>query len=313
MPIKRLTASPIIYPKLDDRYGENINGPSLIKVPDWVENPLGRYYLYFAHHNGLFIRMAFADDLTGPYTSYSPGVLSLEDTPFQRHIASPDIKINHTQQKIIMHYHGPVQPQEVPYPHPQATAYAESEDGLSFHSDRVYLGESYIRTFFWEGYHYGFSGGGLRRWLRTRDPREPFEEGPTLDIAGESFVNPQAYVSYTPEVLNASRIRHVGLHHRGPELDIYYSCVRDAPERIKRTTVNLDGDWTTWHGTSHQEILRPELTCEGRNLPIAPSRSGAQTGQVHELRDPYIYEEDERCYMVYSIAGESGLMIAEII
>ena len=30
----------------------NINGPSVISVPDWVENPLGKYYLYFAHHRG---------------------------------------------------------------------------------------------------------------------------------------------------------------------------------------------------------------------------------------------------------------------
>ena len=26
--------------------GNNINGPSLIKVPDWIINPLGKYYLY---------------------------------------------------------------------------------------------------------------------------------------------------------------------------------------------------------------------------------------------------------------------------
>ena len=36
--------------------GNNINGASLIKVPDWIENPLGKYYLYFSHHNGKYIR-----------------------------------------------------------------------------------------------------------------------------------------------------------------------------------------------------------------------------------------------------------------
>lgn len=30
---------------LPGRDGENINGPSLIRVPAWVKNPLGRYYL----------------------------------------------------------------------------------------------------------------------------------------------------------------------------------------------------------------------------------------------------------------------------
>ncbi len=35
--------------------GSNIAGPSLVRLPDWVENPLGRYYLYFADHRGTYI------------------------------------------------------------------------------------------------------------------------------------------------------------------------------------------------------------------------------------------------------------------
>ena len=49
----RLLDEPIIHPGMDDRIGANINGPSVICVPDWVEAPLGRYYLYFAHHRAL--------------------------------------------------------------------------------------------------------------------------------------------------------------------------------------------------------------------------------------------------------------------
>ena len=41
-----------------------------------VEPP--RYYLYFAHHKGSYIRLAFADAVAGPWTVYEPGVLSLE-------------------------------------------------------------------------------------------------------------------------------------------------------------------------------------------------------------------------------------------
>ena len=40
-------------PELDREHGfSNINGPSLVRVPEWVEDPLGKYYLYFAHHRG---------------------------------------------------------------------------------------------------------------------------------------------------------------------------------------------------------------------------------------------------------------------
>ena len=73
--IQRSKHNPIVRPDMDDRLQANINGPSLMQVPEWIENPLGRYYLYFAHHQGTFIRLAYADDLLGPYTVYSPGVL----------------------------------------------------------------------------------------------------------------------------------------------------------------------------------------------------------------------------------------------
>jgi hypothetical protein len=64
--VTRLGDGPLITPEMDARMGGNIQGPSLIKVPDWVENPLGNYYLYFADHRGTYIRMAYADEVTGP-------------------------------------------------------------------------------------------------------------------------------------------------------------------------------------------------------------------------------------------------------
>ena len=51
--VTRLVDRPIIQQGIDASIGENIQGPSLIRVPDWVQDPLGRYYLYFADHKGL--------------------------------------------------------------------------------------------------------------------------------------------------------------------------------------------------------------------------------------------------------------------
>ncbi len=62
----RCTNNPIIHPGLCSSIGTNINGPSLIRVPDWIEQPLGKYYFYFADHQGKFIRLAYADDIEGP-------------------------------------------------------------------------------------------------------------------------------------------------------------------------------------------------------------------------------------------------------
>ncbi|MEE2635684.1 MAG: hypothetical protein VYE68_00425, partial [Acidobacteriota bacterium] len=50
--VERLADAPIIRPDLHPSIGHNIQGPSVIKVPDWVNEPLGAYYLYFADHKG---------------------------------------------------------------------------------------------------------------------------------------------------------------------------------------------------------------------------------------------------------------------
>lgn len=64
----RLVDAPLLSPASHPEAGDNIQGPSLVRVPDWVQQPLGRYYLYFADHKGDSIRMAYADELGGPWT-----------------------------------------------------------------------------------------------------------------------------------------------------------------------------------------------------------------------------------------------------
>ena len=61
-----------------DSEGDNINGPSLIRIPDWIPareraDPSAVYYLYFAHHTGDYIRLAWASNLTGPWRLHDTG------------------------------------------------------------------------------------------------------------------------------------------------------------------------------------------------------------------------------------------------
>ena len=84
---ERLVAAPIIHSEMDEGIGDNINGPSLVRAPSWLPNRLGEYYLYFAHHEGGFIRLAVADELQGPWRIYSPGVLDVRAT--ESSITSP--------------------------------------------------------------------------------------------------------------------------------------------------------------------------------------------------------------------------------
>ena len=113
--VVRLADGPIIVPNMEGRMGSNIQGPSIIGMPDWIENPLGKYYLYFADHRGTYIRLAYADELTGPWRIHAAGSLKLENSFFPTtcppcslasgtsaalyaHITSPDVHVDDEKQ-----------------------------------------------------------------------------------------------------------------------------------------------------------------------------------------------------------------------
>jgi len=287
MIIERLAHRPIIRPHMDDRMGDNINGPSLIRVPDWVEQPLGQYYLYFAHHDGCYIRLAYSDELLGPWTTYKDGVLPLPEARFAGHVASPDVHIDHTQHQIRMYYHGAETPSGGGGE--QATRVALSEDGLHFTAHPALLGRPYFRVFQWGSYHYALAMPGV--FYRSRDGLTNFEEGPTLFTRN---------------------MRHTALKVDGQTLSVFYTNAGDCPERILLATIDLTPDWMTWVASEPIVLLEPELAYEGGELPREPSKRGLVMEPVCQLRDPAIFYEDGCTYLLYAVAGEHGIALAEL-
>jgi hypothetical protein len=76
--------------------------------------------------------------------------------------------------------------------------------------------------------------------------------------------------------------------------------------------VNMEEPWRSWRVGTAVEIMRPQKAYEGANEPITTSKKGAARNPEHALRDPFIYEEPKRTWLVYAIAGESGLALAEL-
>lgn len=268
--------------------GDNINGPSVIRAPAWLERPLGRYYLYFAHHEGDHIRLAYADALEGPWQVYEPGTLRLDQAPaFVEHIASPDVHIDDERREIRMYFHGPV-----PGSDQQRTGVAISRDGLNFRASDQLLGPFYFRVFRWNGWYYAIAKRDNSGWgelLRSRDGLTPFES------RGE-------FIEW---------MRHAAVMLRDNRLLVFYSRKGDTPERIVATMVALEADWTAWNASEPVDVLRPEAAYEGIEFPLTPSAYGAAT-HVRQLRDPGIFEEHGRTYLFYSIAGEMGIALAEL-
>ena len=318
--VERLLDGPIIEPSLHPSIGVNIQGPSLIRAPRWLPRPLGRYYLYFADHKGRYIRLAYADELEGPWHIHPPGSLQLEDTPFpneppaasaellasaeaaQRragvryahsvraelttpHIASPDVHVDAEQKRIVMYYHG------LEAAGRQLSRVAVSEDGIAFDAQAhpAPLGRTYMRVFAYEGTTYALAMPG--QFYRAGNTLDEFESGPRL-------FNPN--------------MRHAAVLLRENTLLVFWTQVGDVPERILLSTIDLKGDWQRWQASPAVEVLRPQRRWEGAEAPLEPSIRSVAYGMVNQLRDPAIYEEDDAVYLLYAVAGESGIGIAHL-
>ncbi|MDX1384392.1 MAG: hypothetical protein R3190_12145 [Thermoanaerobaculia bacterium] len=314
--VERLAGNPIVRPGMEARMGHNVQGPSLIRVPHWLPSPLGRYYLYFADHKGAYIRLAFADALEGPWRIHAPGTLRLEQShfPVKRvaiparidtadprwtqsaegvptpidsatlpHIASPDVHVREDRREIVMYFHGLAGFRS------QHSRVATSRNGIDFTARRPAIARSYLRMLRHDGRWYGLAMPGYL--YRSPDGLEDFEEGPQL----------------FPDTM-----RHAALLKRGRRLFVFWTRVGDSPEHILLSTVELDGDWSTWRAGEPQSVLRPEEPWEGGDLPLAPSVRDAINVRVRQLRDPAVFQEDGRTYLLYAVAGEAGIAIARL-
>jgi hypothetical protein len=313
----RLSQGPIIYPHMDKRMGSNINGPALIRMPDWAQGKLGAYHLYFSDHKGDYIRLAYADSLTGPWRMHTPGVLDLTDSLFPAedppepepehrpawapkmkggylyaHIASPDVHVDVEARCFRMYYHGLL------WNGDQGTRLAVSDDGLNFWPRDPILGPPYFRAFQYKDHIYTITWGG-EIW-RSDSWEAPFERGPAiLPFAVKQGVG--------------HGFRHGEVHRRGDLLHVFFTQMGDWPERILHATVTLSGDWLEWTAKGVRDLLEPELEWEGADLPLRKSTMGAEMGRVRELRDPCVFQDaDGATYLLYCGAGESGIGIAEL-
>ena len=300
---KRLIDQPILQANTK-AIGNNLNGPSLIKTPDWLPNRLGRYYLYFGHHFGLNIRMAFSNNLIGPWNIYEGGVLDLKETPFAQerpnveqpqwaakhgvdglypHIASPDVHINKEEESLEMFFHG------LDHDGEQRSLCAVSNDGLNWRVQSKRINQTYLRVFRYNHNKYAIAWGGQ---ILRQNSSGIFEMGPwSFGDRGH---------------------RHAGVLVRGDKLHIVWTRIGDAPEQILYSTIDISHSWRDWYATEAQVILKPKFDWEGANLPISTSSIGGLAKQEHALRDPFLFEQSDEVYMVYTGGGETSIGIAKL-
>ena len=136
----------------------------------------------------------------------------------------------------------------------------------------------------------------------------------TLAMPGQLYRSRDGFHGFEPgPLLFNPRMRHSALLKRGGALWVFWTQVGDAPERILLSHIDLSGDWRSWKEDAPIEILRPERIWEGAEAPLVPSVRSTGYGQLNQLRDPAIFEENGHVYLLYAVAGESGIAIAEVL
>ena len=295
----------------------NINGPSLVRMPDWAAGRRGAYHLYFAHHKGKSIRLAHADELAGPWRMHPDPVLHVAESRFEpedpvhdpslpppewaaglkgdylyAHVASPDVHIDDEARQLVMYFHGLLRNGD------QRTRIAFSHDGLDFTAQEPLIGPPYIRATRMGGWIYLAMWGG--QLARARSWTGPFDFAP-LEILPQHLTG------------GAGRqIRHAHPFAHDGRLHLTGSRIGDAPERLIHCEAVPAEDWTGWRFGPVRELLRPAMGWEGGDLPAAASEMGTVMGRVNQLRDPALFSDDGQVYLAYCGGGENGIGIARV-
>ena len=332
--------NPIITPSMfsNSNDGISINGPSLIRVPDWIPanrrvNSNAQYYLYFADHDGAYIRMAWAADIEGPYRLYddftSPGDRGVLDNAGddifldngvrieENHLASPDVHVDNENQRIIMYFHSGssffVNNSEQ---NRQVTWVSTSPYGLEFFDniESAHLGTSYFKVFEANGDLYSLdNSAGINRAPSLNNPWSApnghdftdrlWDRNPSGDVFQDDIPLPSADL----------RVRHTGVHVDGDTLLAFYSRRGEFQERIQLSTVDIDRDWSDWDPTYPPiEILAPNPGWEGGERTMENSETSFGVN-VNQLRDPDVFRDnDGQLYLLYSGNGEGGIGIAKL-
>ena len=162
-------------------------------------------------------------------------------------------------------------------------------DGIHFKALPEKLGRTYLRAFNHGKVTYGIAMPG--QVYRSKDGLSGFEEGPML---------------FNPDM------RHCALLKRGDVLYVFWTQVGHAPERILLSAIDLSKPWMEWKETEPVDVLRPERAWEGADEPLTPSIRSVAYGPVNQVRDPAIFEENGRVFLLYAVAGEAGVAIAEV-
>jgi len=314
---------------------ENISFPTLITVPDWIQNPLGKYYLYYSHHVGKSIKMAYSNSLEGPWKRYGGDVLPIYRSGlviYEENISSAFDLFSYCSLSEMIALNSTINQNKKDFENQNDSRLLYKPNRPHIASPEIYIDNKnqVIRM-----YYHGIVSGSIQK-TKIALSKDGLLFIPTTETSIQSYARIFKHKEYfyalsSPGLLYRSKnglknfenrkrwlldekTRHNSVLLVDEKLYIFYSRVGDAPERILYTSVDLNSDdWNKWSIGPSFELIKPEKNWEGFGLKISPSLRGEIPFPVNQLRDPYVFKDkSENFFLIYTAAGENSIGIVEL-
>ena len=283
--------------KWDPGSEENINGPTLVEFECPLFPKLRLYLMYFGHHKGKYIRVAWAFSPTGPFRRV-PLVrpLLLRDRFGERkgHVASPEVRTVGGKRYMFAH-----SPSRHFRPGKQITYMSRLRLGVVCSRPKPIDLPSYARFFSLNGDMHAITNGAdvFKLDSNSLETRQ-------LDVDKSRLLVPESQ-----DVIE--RVRHPQILAWLGHTLCFYTRVGDAPERVFVSLLEAKNPEEIMFSTPI-ELLRPREDYEGAHHNIEPSKSGISRRPENALRDPFVGEFGGQHFLYYSTAGEKGIACAEL-
>jgi len=260
---------------------EQLIHPTLIKTEGRVENPLGKYYLYYAPHKHIATSMAYSDSIEGPWTE-------CEGNPVVEGPSAPDIRWIEEQGKFFMWGHRKNSQTEL----------WTSDDGIHFEYHSVSIKASEI---------------GTRNATYSRVYEYPLEQfGSTYIMLYSGFIEGReircVWLAHSNDAINWTQLKTPLVEPIEGEVNNLYGPALLHWEGRNYVTYQ---DMTTWRGGN--------LKCVELDKSLTPVGAGGERLVLCDppaeppLNDRYrgaeFYYEDGALYMYSSASKDPRLIV----
>lgn len=234
--------------------------------------------MFYAHHRGSMIRKATMKSYDTVDEAHLESI-SVSDVNLRFHIASPDIYYDPIKDLYTMYYHGDIEGGQ------QFTYRSNTKDFETWNHHPEIVGHFYFRRFGRYAIAKKNNDGGIIYELSS-DSKERWIEKMHL----------------------IPNMRHAYPYVENGVLHLFYTRVGDIVEHIRVRVINMEN----WEQIDDYELMRPKETWEGADYKKIESKFGKAHGRQNQLRDPFVLEYNDKIYLYYIYAGESGIAVANL-